>query len=494
MTDAKRHHFSPALLAEVSTYVGERLGLSFPENRWGDLARILSTLAKETGEGAEELWQRLRAAPDDSLMETLAPRLTIGETYFFRDQACFDALEQQVFPELWERRRQDKRLKIWSAGSSTGEEAYTLAILLFRLLPLRRDWEIIILATDVNRRALAQAALGVFGEWSFRQMPPKRREQYFEPLGGGRWRLRESIRKMVTFAPLNLAEGRYPSPQNGTAEVDVIFCRHTLMYLKPEVITSCMDRLHQALLPGGWLILSPAEGFLAPMDKFTPVTFPGTIFYRKKTRETMAPEEFSGLVPLAPRPAPDNLTRPGFEASVSRPSLPTWEERKESRPGTETAAVFSDRAASEDGQPKEDGPPEKPVFGEQLAAEAKRLADEGRHAEALVLCRQAIEGDRLNAGYYCLMANILEENSQEEEARSFLQRAIYLDPELVVAHFALGNLCRRRGLVREGKRHLTNAWRLLRNYPDENIIVGTDGLTAAEMKEIITHLLARGPK
>src|SRR6185369_3291595 len=125
---------------------------------------------------------------DKEQLETLAGHLTIGETYFFREQSSFDILENSILPDLIASRRgRGQRLRIWSAGCSTGEEAYSLAILLSRLIPDQREWQITILATDINSSALGKAVQGVYSDWSFRGVPQWIRQRYFKKTHDGRY-------------------------------------------------------------------------------------------------------------------------------------------------------------------------------------------------------------------------------------------------------------------------------------------------------------------
>lgn len=206
---------SPEICDRALTLIASRLGLDFPERRQADLERGL-VRALQTGAISDpEIYLAwLATLPDESPeWRRLAGHLTVGETYFFRDRACFEALEQQVLPSLIAARRADGvlRIRIWSAGCATGEEPYSLAILLDRLLFDLSDWALTILATDINPEALETARRGRYREWAFRETPAWVRDRYFQRRGGETLELDPRIRRMVTFAPLNLAEDGYPN-------------------------------------------------------------------------------------------------------------------------------------------------------------------------------------------------------------------------------------------------------------------------------------------
>ena len=202
-------HLSERLLTGLSEFVTERFGLHFPRKRWHDLERRICVTARELGckDTGECLRLFLEAEPTPAQVEVLARQLTIGETYFFREQKSFELLERSILPELIAARRgKEQRLRLWSAGCSTGEEPYSLAILLSRLLPDLKEWNVTILATDLNPHSIGKATRGVYSDWSFRGTPPWLRERYFSRHGENGYAIAAAIRKMVTFACLNLAE------------------------------------------------------------------------------------------------------------------------------------------------------------------------------------------------------------------------------------------------------------------------------------------------
>ena len=206
----------------------------------------------------------------------------MGETYFFRERRAFEILEQSLLPGLIAaRRKTEKRLRFWSAGCSTGEEPYSLAILLDKLIPDLKDWNVTILATDINTGALRKAEEGIYSDWSFRDNPPWFKEHYFEKVDGNHHRLLPRIRKMVTFSYLNLSEDHYPALQNNTNAMDFIFCRNVLMYFAPGQIGLTVERFHRSLLDGGCLIVSPVETALLTHSPFVDGPLSGFDFLQK---------------------------------------------------------------------------------------------------------------------------------------------------------------------------------------------------------------------
>ena len=159
-----------SLLSEFRTFVEKRLGLHFPEGRTRELERGIRFASREFGyEDADSCLRWLLSSPvSHGQIETLASHLTVGETYFFRDRGSFDALGEHVLPDLIRARKgKEQRLRIWCAGCSSGEEAYSIAMSLDRILPDMEDWRVTILATDINPQGLERAARGVYRDWSF---------------------------------------------------------------------------------------------------------------------------------------------------------------------------------------------------------------------------------------------------------------------------------------------------------------------------------------
>lgn len=470
------------ILSRLSELVATRTGLHFPAKRWGDLERGLSEVALDLGMAdAESCAQRLLSAPvTHREIDILARHLTVGETYFFRHQDSFDVLERQVLPTLIRERRETGRcLRVWSAGCCTGEEAYSIAILLDRVIPDHDNWDISILATDINSGFLRKAMAGEYGDWSFRDTPEWVRERYFRDRRGGRFKLHEHVRRRVTFSSLNLASDEYPSTENGTDALDVIFCRNVLMYFGAQTARRVVDNLHRALVDGGWLVVSPAESSGGLFAQFTPVEHRGALLYRKD------------VAAVAPRCAnPVHLPRydtaidaPPFPADMGRPPPgPTCRDAdgSESRPHADhdTGGAIATAAVTP-------GPADRA---------ARDCADQGRLAEAAEWCHKALAADKLNPAHHYLLGTIRREQGQDEEAARSLANAIYLEPDFVIAHYALGNLRQSQGRMAEAQRHFDNALTSLRTHPAGEVIPESDGLTSGRLREFIELTRANRPR
>lgn len=489
---------SGELLAGLNDLIASRMGLHFTESRLGDLERGIGLAAKDFGfesEAAFVDWLRKTPLKKEHI-ERLAFHLTVGETYFFRDSSSIDALEQKILPELVESRQVSKRIRVWSAGCSTGEEAYSIAILLSRLIPGIESWNVSILATDINAKALKKASEGVYTAWSFRDTPEWLRDRYFRRAGDGAYGIDPAIQKMVSFAYLNLAEDIYPSLLNNTNGVDIIFCRNVIMYFSERVARSVVKGLNNSLVDDGWLLVSPAEAVRAVTGLFAPVNINGAIFYRK-----------SGGVQEPVRPLPEfRASEPWIEAQPENAAplpMPGPGPEEEARAAvvpdagvpdflTEASAFFSQGLYNEAASLLESIPDEDRGEDGPLLL-ARSYANMGRLEEASMWCESAQAKDALNKAAYMLLATIRQEQARGEEAVKNLKKALYLDQDFVVAHFMLGKLLLAGGGTREqALRHIRTAHKLLEPKDDDELLPESDGMMAGRLKEIIASML-EGP-
>lgn len=456
------------LLERMSRFVAAELGLSFPPDRRADLWRDLEAAAFEEGfENPSEYAEWLMSTPlTRSELQGLINHLTVGETYFFREEKTLRALAAHVLAPLIERRRSHGRhLRLWSAACSTGEEAYTLAMLVQQLLPDWRDWRIEILATDINERSLEKAQAGVYGEWSFRVLAPELRNRFFEPVGNARFAVKPEVRQLVRFEHANLAADTDSNPDVPAGTMDLVLCRNLLIYFTPEHSRKLADRLHVALADDGWLAVSPSECSQSLFAKFAVVNIDDAILYSK-----------------APRNAADAV------AHQEPPVLPAQyvlEERRQSTASRTAAVVRSRKAVTSEAV----APPTTPVRTIDYASEARALADAGRLGDALVCCEGWIAAAKVDPAAHYLKATILQEVGDTSGARQSLQRCVYLQPEFVLAHFALGNLAHREERPAEAERHLRNARSLLAPMSPDAPLPEAEGLTAGRLLAIVGAIL-----
>jgi len=266
---------------EFARVAADLIGAEIGAGRARDLDRAVRAAARAAGGAAagDELARRLRTAPPgDPVRRAFVEALTISETHLFRLKDQFDALAERVLPALLTARRATGRLRLWSAGCSTGEEAWSLAILLERLVP--PEWDVTVLATDVDEGALERARRGVYGARSFRGVPEWVRARWFTA-AGDEWEVDPHLRRRVRFVAHNLVTDPYPSFETGTTGIDLLLCRNVLMYLTPEARAAVAGRLARCLAPGAWLAVAAAELSAAAFPDLAVHQFPLAIFYQR---------------------------------------------------------------------------------------------------------------------------------------------------------------------------------------------------------------------
>ena len=271
-----------------------------------------------------ELYTALAGGLLPEMLEVLGTSMTVGETHFFRVAPQIDALRNVVLPDLIARHTADRRLRVWSAGCSTGEEPYTLAMLICEQLPqLKQDWDIQLVATDLNRAALEVARLGVYGEWSFRDSPLDLRARYFTPTGK-QWRLNDQVRGMVRFAHLNLAEDPFPFA-SGSDGIDLILCRNVTIYFGEHATQRLYVRFANALDPAGWLLLGPSDPVPTPASALEVTALDGALLWRRRQVASLVPPPRPARAAPARHPPPRGRPARGHESP--HPGLP-----RQSRP------------------------------------------------------------------------------------------------------------------------------------------------------------------
>ena len=229
-----------------------------------------------------EYWDRLTAQPfRDAELRELLNEVTIGETCLFRSQPQLDALRKVILPEIVvEKTKQiTKRLRIWSAGCSTGEESYTLAMnMLEESERLLKGWTVEILATDLNDRSVETAKAGIYGDYALRNTTDYYKRKYFSMLDEKRLEVRPEVKKLVTFSRLNLQEDSKMLFMKG---MDLIFCCNVLIYFDGASKSKVINHFFSNLNFGGYFFLGTSESLMKLNDQFHLIHFPGTIAYWK---------------------------------------------------------------------------------------------------------------------------------------------------------------------------------------------------------------------
>jgi chemotaxis protein methyltransferase CheR len=272
-------------LGEIRMLVEERTGICFDESR----ERFFSTRVLEhlRAKGLERCTELLRVVRNSNIeYEGLLERLLTQETSFFRYSGVYEAFEKRVLPELHTKKfwKNPRTLRIWSAGCSTGEEPYSIGITIADSLSFANAWNVEILATDVGRNALKYAERGIYKGRSIADVNERQLVDHFAEVSGGH-QVKPRVRKMVSFAQMNLASAVY------VGRMDVIFCMNVMIYFSEERRRSLVQRFYDTLEPGGYLFLGHAESISKMPVKFQAIVLNDCILYRKPTVDELRKPE-----------------------------------------------------------------------------------------------------------------------------------------------------------------------------------------------------------
>jgi chemotaxis protein methyltransferase CheR len=515
-----------------------RTGIRVGENRREILAQaLMESLESVKSTSLNQLLLYLQGAQTDSeVWNNLIRKITIGETYFFRDSDTIESLRRYILPDLISRHQTDRTLRLWSAGCATGEEPYTLAILLRQILFDIDQWKILILATDINRQFLSQAIAGCYRAWSFRETDPAIQSAYFTR-DSDTFTLEPAVREMVTFAYHNMAEDNYPSPTNQTCNLDMILCRNVTIYLPNSLIQDIANRFYQCLSNGGWLIVGPSETHLEIYRQFQTIHFDRAIVYQKifgipafPSLQTTVPEQIDRSVtclqqnPLTVTPSTRQEAQmtptPGDTSFGSIPQSPridkpvaslfcnstynspiVWPPDPEVNPERHPLILSSksglDTECADLCQQGEEFVKQyryeeaRKCFLSYLAKEpgsstalyrmACLEANAGRLDEARKWGEEALDHDPLRSEVHYTLALIHEMQGDLQEAINRLKKVIYLDPHFILAHYGLFHLYQRTSNPIEAERHRTLAVHLASKLKPDAVLLGSDDLTAGQL-------------
>jgi len=462
-------------LVSFRSLIEERCGLHFDESQRASLSASLRARMQQLGiDQVDAYYDRLQARPADDEFRKLINLVTITETCFFRDQSQFQLLRRHVLPALLAERagKSAPTLRIWSAGCSSGEEAYSIALTLWDmgLHLMYPDWTFEIVGTDVNTEVLDAARLGVYSTRALRNVEGDLLQRYFQP-EGAHFRLNEGIRRGVRFEYGNLTQTPLPRPSSG---YDIVFCKNVAIYFRPEITRRLVRGLHQSLADGGYLLLGHSESLWQTSEGFALVEYEGAFCYRKAPDAADARHESKPAGRSRPVGASTKTAvrspGPGRQAAavhIERPP-PAGHHNTVAASGTpevhptEAAALGTPRGAS-------DGQYERCLrafrAGEWTEAETSLgaliqttpsflpahlllggvYAHRGRYEEACEQAERVLRLSDLEPRAHLLLGMIAARRGRLDEALQALRRVLYLDDSLALAHFWLGNLYRDRG-------------------------------------------------
>lgn len=444
--------------------VARRFGLQFEADRLGWLDGVLQRQLDTAGIGCEHYLAELATPSDnpaaDDRFSALVQELTVPETYFFRHLDQLRALRDQVLPGVPRGADGGRCLRVLSAGCASGEEAYSIAMLLREALPAA-SCTLAVLGLDLNPEMIERARRARYSEWSLRETPQPLRERWFQR-DGADFVLDAEARGAVRFEQRNLCADDPAFWQPGS--YDVVFCRNVLMYLTPDDARAVVARFARALVPGGHLFLGHAETLRRLSDDFDLRHTHDTFYYQRKPGTLPA-----AAAPRAPAGATEwvqaidhsserirQLTVPGAPPPRADPG-----DVPGARPLVQALELFAAERFTQALDVLQALPPAAAPDPESQLLQAVLLTHVGRFAEAEAAGRALLATDPANAGAHYVLAQCREGVGDPAGAAECHRLAAWLDPDFAMPRLHLGLLARRRGDMRAARRELGQALALL---------------------------------
>ncbi len=477
-------------LKMLSHFIEAHMALHFPENRWNDLERNIANAADQFGySDVKKFIDKIVSTPlSRENTELLASHLTVNETFFWREPQTFEALERVILPEIIERKSNSgKSIKIWSAGCSGGEEPYSIAIALSRFIPNIKDWKIQILATDISPVMLNKAEKGVYSKWSFRGTPAWLKSNYFTLISENRFEISDKIKKMVSFSYLNLAGQCYPSPVNNTNAFDIIYCRNVLMYFNQDRFKRVTKNLHNALLYNGYLIVSANELSSQTFDDFEFVNVPGFTLYKKVHKRSKKNTLVTEIDISALKQNVLSVELDVQEIQEEEIATPVVERVNGSNPVVvDEDKEINNMFMSGNYQEVITTLSNKNKTAEDYILLVKSHANLGDLVSAASVCESAISESKLDYRLHFIYSKILQNQGRNTDATSSLKRAIFLNPDFVLAYYSLGNILIKTGNNNGAVKNYNNALFTMNKFNDADIVPESEGLSVGRLKEIVS--------
>jgi len=483
-------------LQQLAALLLERAGLKITPDGYHSLRLALCTRMPVVGlADSEEYVRRLRAPDAEDELRKLLPLVTVGHTEFFRDPKQFRALETRILPDaLWRARRENRRVSIWSAGCATGEEPYSLAMVLAEqgALPIEVDlW-----ATDLNLAAVESARQGRFSSRRVAGMRNERRQRFFRPVDEG-FEVVSSLKDYVRFDGQNLAVPVFEKVK--PESLDLILCRNVIIYFDLPTIRALMDRFLTALRPGALLLLGYSESLFKVYDRFEMVEVDGAFVYRRPEKPVAPRVPGSGarsmtIAALPPSPRTRETTNAVVQAPVSSPvvvpvtrALKQTLEVSPETPGTNTQRKRKSREVPAVKMPSRGRVPTVPAStpsrkSVETGASGQGEAARTRSGELPAWSLMLAPGERLNA------AVRMSERGDFVSAVSTVEQLLVDEPNHLDALLTLGNLYSLMGRTADAREAFAQAINREPLCVEARVFGGMAALQAGEFAEARAEL------
>jgi chemotaxis protein methyltransferase CheR len=404
--------------------------------------------------------------------------ITTGESYFWRDHGQLKVLSEYVLPEVIQAKRAKAKqgdrpqLRLWSAGCSTGEEPYTLAIMLQDLIPDLPQWDILLLGTDLNPEVICKAKQGIYRQWSFRQTPVDFRQRHFESRSGT-WQVNDTIRQAVTFRCGNLLQDDFPSA-SGIHSMDLILCRNVFIYFHAESIAAVLQKFYNTLNPSGYLMCGHAELQAQDLSAFQLFSFPKAITYQRPVGKVQAPVILAQSTPALHRSKTFILSvdhRPS-----NHPLKPLSPAESDQPKAAKTHSAVSAIA--------------QPALSSKSEIESAQVHfNQGQYVQALQSCQKALLIEPNEIAPLYLQAQISVALEDFKQAKTLFKKIIYLSPNEIAAYLELGALYSQEGNQHRAHKTYAAAKQVLQDGCFSAIPKYQDFLTLGELSNFIEQQL-----
>jgi chemotaxis protein methyltransferase CheR len=466
---------SPEQFVRFRDLIEERCGIHFDESQRTSLSASLRARMQQLGLARiDDYYDRLSGRTGEEGLRKLINLVTVTETCFFRDPSQFRLLRRHIVPTLLAERGAGLRrptLRIWSAGCSSGEEAYSIALTLWDMAWHLGSpgWSFEIVGTDVNTEVLEAARRGVYSTRALRNVEGGLLRRHFRP-EGRRFRLNDDIKRLVRFEYANLRQ--VPLPQPSATCQDIVFCKNVGIYFRPELTRRLVRGLRESLGDGGFLVLGHSESLWQMDEGFTLVEDGGAFCYRKVASHPEAQDLNPGRadsVPIAPRIVADTSSGE-YDRSLAAFRAGEW---------TQAERMLQRLIRS------------SPAFVPASLLLGGVYVHRGRYEEAFEQAKRVLHLNDLEPRAHLLLGMIAARRGQPDEALQALRRALYLDDSLGLAHFWLGNLYRDRGDFQRARQEYRNVVHLWEQHTLELTEIFASDLSAEQLVNVCRRSVRR---
>ena len=488
--------------------IAQQTGIEIRSQNYGSLSDNILSRVKALHLASPQAYYDLLASLDsrgEEEWQQFVCLVTNRESYFFRDKGQFALLRQSILPELIRQNQRTKILRICSAGCSTGQEPYSLAILLRELIPDIDTWSVNIYGIDINRESLDHALKGLYNVWSFRQVEDEIKDRYFKNLAGY-YQLDPQVKRAVKFQQVNLVRDPLPRLESDIREMDLIICRNVFIYFTDQAIARVVEKFFNTLKMNGYLLTGHAELGSHHLKAFHSKLFPESVIYQKRsssfTTGTTGASTVSRYQPPEAKPsALETLSqqlektqiklnqtshllgkKAPYQATVTTPAKPETPVSANQAGLIQEARTLLQSKSYHLAQKKlEQLLQTDPKNANACCLMAEIKANLGQYDQAQEWCQKATGFNAFDAKPYHLLAHIAEEQGNLESAKQALKKIIYLEPQAVPAYVNLANLYQQEGDRQRANKMQQSALKILQSLPSDQTFEELGQITADEL-------------